>query len=399
MSSSGRGDPEPDRDNTSSSDDDDDNNNDQDGNDGDHDSDSDNDHHDQDAATAAVSTPPRRRKRSKEKRKRLSPDHPPPAGPVSYPGVPSHETPIGEGDRGLVPSTTDNYAQHSYNNPLPPGTTNSSSVVGGTTYGTASTPKRSHHLAMQFHKDEELMVSMMATTRGRSWKFVQEVLKLYSDLLRSHIDMQDIVLLDVDDIIYLAEQFHMCQAYLRKAKRPSQVTSGYVYTHAYCVDSLRSDGLLVRHSPELFRACGNGIYVGKNALTLRYMGDTGLLAAVLLGRDQVMDARPVPPPPPHPKHVDTYVTRHEGKRTDQSVLKRSSQCLPLFSYKADSTDIEAIAEVEVELTSLLIRWFNIDDLDDDDYYYPASPKMVPRGGGGGGGYGGGGNGPPTTTHM
>jgi len=103
---------------------------------------------------------------------------------------------------------------------------------------------------------KEAEASMLTSTTGKAWKFVEQVLDLHKKLSVTTAAattprgkdgaVTEIGPVAVDDMVFTTERVLQAQEEFRAAKRPVTVDIGYHYTRSKNLSSIQQDGLMSR---------------------------------------------------------------------------------------------------------------------------------------------------------
>lgn len=233
----------------------------------------------------------------------------------------------------------------------------------------------------QRKNDEEY--AMQQSLDGRAWLCINQVLDLDGRLSTSSAGLTTV---SVDDMVFLCKNFMQCAHDFESNGWPSNVILAYHYTRSACMDDIRQDGLMTHedrrrtYSSNTARGrksyFGEGIYTATNPFAFSHFGDCGLLVAVLLGNTARVTCRNRTTTVSNLGGVINTVIGNknlfelpangdisdETKFTDELVLQKSSQCLPLMRFDKSLVDTEqgrdAVWKYHQELQILIDRVFN-----------------------------------------
>ena len=207
----------------------------------------------------------------------------------------------------------------------------------------------------------------------RAKHLVKAVSALHRKLRKKGINV-DLMLKDMG--LAVAKRFIKCQNEFRQQGRPTRVTIGYHYTRAEHLNSIQKEGLLSMPErvhknvgPQSGGACyGHGIYSGRTPYSFP-VNDSGLVVAILKGNEHCFQAAQRL----GMGSVDTVVATRSvcllssgecrciEQETDEIVLKKGKQCLPIFSFNkltAQSTGYNDALTCHEDLQVLLDQSFN-----------------------------------------
>jgi nitroreductase len=180
----------------------------------------------------------------------------------------------------------------------------------------------------------------------QSWRFVERVLDIHHEL------QQEFPIFDangdpmmtpvgVEEMARSALRFFCFREEFEKSKKPIGVDVGYHYTRPENLNSIVRFGLLGRTEQSHFKVeptelagnnCGDGVYVAKDPISFSNLFGTLCImtARGLWGNQSRMEERLLGAAA---MDADTTWIRPNDVR-EFVVLKRSSQCLPIFSFQA-----------------------------------------------------------------
>ena len=193
--------------------------------------------------------------------------------------------------------------------------------------------------------------AMYESESGRAFLLVESILRLHETMISKSKKNQDmaakysITPVGKDDMFFLAKNLIKCQEDFMLQNIPHQVTLAYHYTSVQSLPRIRQDGLLsypernnlniqTRHGAYF----GEGIYTGKNPLVFRSYGNTGILLAIVKGREVRVDRGGTKDP-----NINTAVGNKLGTDVplrdygDEVILRESRQVLPLIRFYVDAT--------------------------------------------------------------
>ena len=233
----------------------------------------------------------------------------------------------------------------------------------------------------QREKEKRKMVEEAAMNKsldGRAWLFVNQVLDLHKKLCQAADGLSAV---SVDDMVFLCKNFLQCATDFQADGLPSHVTLAYHYTRSERMNTIKQDGLMTLadrkatySSSQGVGVFGDGIYTATNPFAFQGFGggDTGLLVAVLLGNTQRLAHGANPTANLHGS-INTVIGNksllhlngepsEQTKYTDELVLQKSKQCLPLMQFKTslvlDEAGKDALWKYHEELQRLLDGFFN-----------------------------------------
>mmetsp|Transcript_58064 Transcript_58064/g.173293 ORF Transcript_58064/g.173293 Transcript_58064/m.173293 type:complete len:621 (-) Transcript_58064:53-1915(-) len=194
--------------------------------------------------------------------------------------------------------------------------------------------------------------AMASTHEGRAWLFVEAVLGVHEQL-QSQWTTNHVAPVSTDDMVWLAERLMRARKNFEESKRPAKVDLGYHFTSAHNMRNIRKDGLMSYserkgHYSGTARSrgayFGHGVYTANNPFSFRHLGDVCLLVARLQGVVKYMSGRAhhFSSETNSGGDCDTVVgNKHIPIFSDEVVLLRSSQCLPLICFSASLVSLKA----------------------------------------------------------
>jgi hypothetical protein len=176
-------------------------------------------------------------------------------------------------------------------------------------------------------------ISMLSTSTGKAWKFVEQVLCVHGLLIKATTNA-----VAVDDMVFMAEKMLAAQERFQKSNKPTHVDIGYHYTREENMEQIKTDGLMTRSDREANNICvqsngeslGDGVYLGNNPFAFHNFaqGDVGILVARLKGQTGSRTDE---------DGVDTAVRCH-GTFSEAVVPSSSCQCVALVSFSSSLID-------------------------------------------------------------
>jgi hypothetical protein len=212
--------------------------------------------------------------------------------------------------------------------------------------------------------DNDLWSSLTTTTtnelRLQSWRFVERILDIHHELQQEfgilnddNDDNQSVVMtpMGIDEMMHSALRFLTLRNEFANDKKPIDVDVGYHYTRPENLKSIVQNGLLSRR--ELNRcqvkpagiaghSYGDGVYIAKDPISFanRY-GKLCIMTARGMWGNRISLPEPLRLGEiEEAMDMDTRLVQTDAGQ-EFAVLKRSSQCLPIFSFRASLTGYDA----------------------------------------------------------
>jgi hypothetical protein len=184
----------------------------------------------------------------------------------------------------------------------------------------------------------------------QSWRFVERTLDIHHELQQEFpfaLPVDSVAPVGIEEMARNAQQFFGLREQFANENMPIDVDVGYHYTKLENLNSIVRFGLLGRTehdqrdiAPKLTGSnCGTGIYVAKDPISfsngygsLCIMTARGLWGNRVHLEEALLDVEKI--------NADTIMIRPNDVR-EFVVLKRSSQCLPIFSFQVSMTGDDA----------------------------------------------------------
>jgi hypothetical protein len=186
--------------------------------------------------------------------------------------------------------------------------------------------------------------------RLQSWRFVERILDIHHELQLEFpfvLSPDSVAPVGIEEMAHRAERFFCLRQEFANENNPINVDVGYHYTKPENLSSIVRFGLLGR--TELARSdiapkltgtnCGTGVYVAKDPISfcdgygsLCIMTARGLWGNRVHLEEALLDFEKT--------NADTVLIRHNDVR-EFVVLKRSSQCLPIFALQVSMMNDDA----------------------------------------------------------
>ena len=205
-------------------------------------------------------------------------------------------------------------------------------------------------LSIKERKEKE-QSDMYKTSSGRAFLLVERFIQINQRFMQeSSLEIHklaknnEIALVGLDDMVFLAEKLLECQDNFTLHGKPTHASCAYHYTSQQHLNSIRQDGLLSHPErttngiqTEHKAHYGDGVYTANNPSAFLGYGDTGLLVAILKGKSAACAKGGTQDPT-----IDTVIGNkmigHGNKMTNspagynEIVLRQSCQVLPIFRF-------------------------------------------------------------------